>query len=42
VEPINLLTSAGPAAAKRLVPLLAGLLAVAVLLRRRRTRRQDG
>lgn len=39
VEPINLLSSAGPAAAKRLVPLLAGLLVVAVfLLRRRRTR----
>ncbi len=38
VEPINLVQSAGPAVAKRLVPALALLLAVLVLVRRLRSR----
>lgn len=39
VEPINLVESAGPAVAKRLAPLVAVLVGVLILLRRRRARR---
>jgi carbon monoxide dehydrogenase subunit G len=39
VEPINLVESAGPAVAKRLAPVLAVVVAVLILLRRRRARR---
>jgi uncharacterized protein len=36
VEPINLLESAGPAVAKRLVPIIVAVLLILVILRRRR------
>jgi MYXO-CTERM domain-containing protein len=36
VAPIDLITSAGPAVAKRLVPLLALILLIMVIVRRRR------
>jgi MYXO-CTERM domain-containing protein len=37
VEPINLIGSAGPAVAKRVVPVLAAVVVVLIVLRRRRS-----